>query len=275
MNSTKWTPEGVGMIKDIKKSILKKKVMLSFIIDSYAKYDKVFRYSHILIATTAPILLLVSQETAGSSSSPSTLSVVLGIIAAGMIKVKEYLKYDKVKETAKQQTVKYEQLYQRIEREMIKPDSKRQPEEDFIYWINREFNNIEMADPDLTASLKKKFLDTCKERGIPCDEDLDLLGDLFKSTVDVVVESAATQIQPDRQEPSNQSVPSIPPTLSIPLTISNSPEQKTNELPQRRMSTIRIRSVSDEVDRAQYKNMIETVDPKQDLKWAMDRLGSL
>jgi len=214
----------------------------------------------------------VSQETAGSSSSPSTLSVVLGIIAAGMIKVKEYLKYDKVKETAKQQTVKYEQLYQRIEREMIKPENKRQPEEDFIYWINREFNNIEMADPDLTASLKKKFLDTCKERGIPCDEDLDLLGDLFKSTVDVVVESAATQIQSDRQEPPNQPIPSIQSTLSIPLT---TPEQKTNELPQRRMSTIRIRSVSDEVDRAQYKTMIETVDPKQDLKWAMDRLGSL
>jgi hypothetical protein len=179
-----WSNITVQQIKLLKKAILKKKIMLGFVIDSYSKYDKIFRYLHILLAVCVFGLGVAEEIARDSTGSTSTVTIILSAAVVAMMKLKDYLNYDKIKESAKQQTIKYEQLYQRIEREMFKPNGKRQKEEDFLYWIGREYNGIEMADPELSHSMQKKFAELCKEKGIPYDSDLEALTVLLRDDED-------------------------------------------------------------------------------------------
>lgn len=233
MSSIIWSVENENSIRDIKKEILKKKIIMSFIINSYSKYDKIFRYIHLFIAAAVPVIGFASEEAAKNGSSSATnASIVLGSIVAIMIKIKDYLKFDKLATVSKQQTVKYEQLYVRIDREMAKPVHKRQAPDDFIYWIDREFNNIEMADPDFTESLKHQYIAACKDRGIPCDDDLDVLGHLINTTVvdhiehTVVDHIEHTIVTPTASHKVNTShtptvVDHMPPTMSLAMPLTD------------------------------------------------------
>ncbi len=156
---------------------------MNIIIESYSWYDKIFRYSHMTIALIAPAISFLDRMITGSAEQTSTVVLILGGIVAGMIKIKDYLKFDKLKDQAKQQTVKYQQLYQRIEREMRKPSQSRQNGEEFISWITRELSIIEIDDPELSQTLKNKYIDLCKSKGIPVDEDLEALSELFVHVV--------------------------------------------------------------------------------------------
>lgn len=166
-----WSAAGYKCINDIKKTILKKKIKLSFIINNYSLKDKVFKYVHIILAIATPVCALVEELT--NTVQGSTL--ILSLLVASMIKLRSHLKYSKIHTIAKEQTVKYKQLYDRIESELIKPIAKRQAEDDFIYWIIREHNNIEASDPELTASDTVAFKKICIEKKIPYDEDLQVL----------------------------------------------------------------------------------------------------
>jgi hypothetical protein len=84
----------------------------------------------------------------GSAERTSTIVVILSTIVAGMIKLKDYLKFDKLKDQAKQQTVKYQQLYQRIEKEMRKQLDTRQNGEEFISWVNQLSNFFIVIDDE-------------------------------------------------------------------------------------------------------------------------------
>jgi len=92
-----------------------------------------------------------------------------------MIKVKDFLKHGKIKDIGKRQIIKYRYLYEKIECEMIKDPNDRQNDDEFIYWISREYNHIEMNDPEITYKDKKKFHRECKIKNIPYDDDISLL----------------------------------------------------------------------------------------------------
>lgn len=184
--SLQWSAQGIHLVKDIKRSILKKKILMSFVIDSNSWYDKVFRYLHLILGIAAVVIGAVNQSL-GSNSSTSP--ILTGIVVV-MIKMKDYLKFEKIKDVAKRQTVKYEQLYQRIDREMLKPDDKRQLLDDFITLINREFNSISMEDPNISRSSRDKYINLCKANGIQYDEDLEALQELIKDK----------QAKPDNEE---------------------------------------------------------------------------
>jgi hypothetical protein len=166
-----WSTAGYKCIKNVKKNILKKKLKLSFIINNYSFKDKLFRYVHITIAILTPVFALIEELT--NTVTGSTL--VLSLLVATMIKLRSHLKYSKMHAVAKDQTLKYKQLYDRIESELIKPITKRQAEDDFIYWIVREHNNIEADDPELTNSDVSAFKQLCIDKKIPYDEDLQVL----------------------------------------------------------------------------------------------------
>lgn len=176
-----WTDAGKKEIADLKKCIIKKKIMLGFMIDGYAWWDRIFKYCHAALALCIPLISFIAKLSTTTNEELTTTVLVLSSIVAGMIKLKENLKFDKIVTLAQQQTVKYKQLYQRIEREMVKHEDRRQSEEDFLYWIKREYSGIEMADPELTHNMRKKFIALCKEKGIPFDEDMELLADLLQS----------------------------------------------------------------------------------------------
>ena len=265
-----WSEGVIEAIKDTKKTILKKKVILNIIIESYSWYDRIFRYSHMTIALVAPLISFLDQMINNTVENTSTAVLVLSSIVAGMIKLKDYLKFDKLKDQAKQQTIKYQQLYQRIEREMRKTESIRQNEEEFISWITRELSIIEVDDPDLPQSLKEKYIQLCKARGIPYDEDLEALGELFAAKVQIVVEQAADQYAVDQ---------SLKMHVQQPINMQEDPhnDQKDPNIDHKTMykTLKKQRSPSDEADRQEYREKVKTLDTAQDLNWAIERLNGL
>lgn len=265
-----WSEGVIEAINDTKKTILKKKVILNIIIESYSWYDRIFRYSHMTIALVAPLISFLDQMINNTVENTSTAVLVLSSIVAGMIKLKDYLKFDKLKDQAKQQTIKYQQLYQRIEREMRKAESIRQNGEEFISWITRELSIIEVDDPDLPQSLKEKYIQLCKARGIPYDEDLEALGELFAAKLQIVVEQAVDQYAVDQ---------TLKMHVPQPINMQEDPhnDQKDPNIDHKTMyKTLRKqRSPSDEADRQEYREKIKTLDTAQDLNWAIERLNGL
>lgn len=288
-----WTESGKQQIIDLKKMIVKKKIMLGFMIDDYSLLDRRFRYVHTALATSIPLISFINEMVTGNTDQTAMVTLVLSGIVAGMIKIKDTLKFGKIVVIAQQQTVKYKQLYQRIEREMNKHESKRESEESFIYWVNREYNNIEMADPELTHNMKKKFIELCKAKGIPYDEDMEalnnLLGDVTQELTQVVVQKATEELanavvtyadveretKKEVKEEVKEAKLSSNVTVVEEVKKEKSTEKTTPEQHQRRMSTIRIRSTSDEVDRKQYKETMKAFNPTEDMQWALDRLTDI
>lgn len=304
-NTILWTESGKKQVNEMKKMIIKKKIMLGFMIDNYAQWDRYFRYLHTSLAVMIPLISFTNKMYSGDTEQTSTTTLVLSGIVAGMIKIKDTLKFGKVVTLAQQQTVKYKGLYKRIEDEMFKRDSKRQTEEDFIYWIGREYNNIEMADPELSHNMKKKFIDLCKAKGIPYDEDIDSMTAMLRDTtadvvqeltevvVQKVTESIADRMVTDREvddkvkeikdqeikvqsvntaQPVNTSNPAQPVQTSNTSNLANTanPAQLTTS-----HSAIRLRSASDEKERTEFKETMKTFNPTEDMQWAMDRLADM
>ncbi len=352
-----WTSTGLSAINRIKRSILKKKILLSFIIDNYSKYDKLFRYFHMFIAITTPTLGVISRIVEATNNDASTVTLILSSIVAIMIKLKDYLKFDKIKESSKQQTIKYEQLYQRIEREILKPLNDRQTEEQFLYWINREYNNIEMADPDISHSIKEKYIQFCQDNKIPYDNDLDMLQSLISASVDIVIDKindiTDEKINSDQKREDNILTDTLNEdkikmnkmfNMGSAKEKDNTVEEKDNTVKEKDntveekdntvkekdniieekdntvkekdniieekdntveekdntktvdMYTVKLNSIkehnkhnlnenikfynrsrspSDERDKQDYKQKIQTLDTRKDLEWAIDRLNSL
>jgi hypothetical protein len=75
-------------------------------------------------------------------------TLILSVVVVCMLKLRNHLRYGKIRDIAKDQTVKYKMLYDHIDNELNKPLSKRQSIDDFLYWIVREHNNIAAATAD-------------------------------------------------------------------------------------------------------------------------------
>lgn len=255
-----WSEATLTRIKEIKKAILKKKILLSIVIENYTRLNKIFKYLHMTIALSTPAISLFD----------SNVTLILSSIVAGMIKLKDYLKFDKIRELAKQQTIKYEQLYQRIERELNKKEDDRQIEDEFIYWITREFNHIELADPEVSHGIKKKFIDKCQELKIPYDEDIELLQILiktddqkhpdYKNTTQHLPEN---KDQVDKQDPIRQ-IASQPDTI----------QQSHSDSKSRSVSYISVCQEAPETKR-DYQEKIKTYNVNNDLNLTLQRLNDL
>lgn len=205
METKDWSPVVKNKIHEIKTTILKRKVALNFIIDSYGWWDKAYRWAHMSIAVIGPFIAVLNASTENNEAM-KVINIVSGCIVAGMIKAKEYILFDKIRDMAKEQTTKYSQLYDRIEREMIKPIDKRQTEDDFIYWINREFSHIEVADPELSYSDREKVKKLFDSLNIPFDEDIDALKLLLQqdpTKIEIVIEPPSRPNDPHSDKPND------------------------------------------------------------------------
>lgn len=287
-----WTKKSNIIINNIKRTILMKKIMLNFMIDNYSKYDKIFRYVHMSIAALTPTIATINTIAATNENQSNTVTLILSSLVAAMIKIKDYLKFDKIKDLAKQQTIKYEQLYQKIEREMLKSPDKRQTEEDFIYWINREFNNIEISDPDISQSLKHKYIKFCKDNNIPFDNDIDSLQILIHNQNEqnnpaTHANNTATNANIHNLNAKNKVLENCN-TDDITVIEYNTDNSELNidpyEYKQSNTNSsidttqefsIRNRSLSDENNKKEYKQKIQQLDVDKDLNWALERLNTI
>jgi hypothetical protein len=257
---------------DLKIKILKKKILGNFIIESYANIDRLYRYVHMGFAISAPLISLIDFAVTGEGNATFSASLILSAVVAGMVKIKDHMKFDKIRDIAKHQNLRYEKLYKHIETESIKQQT---PEREFIYWINRAYIDIEQMDPELPTKDKAKFLKFLADNNIKWDFDTDKLSDLQQMH----------QIQ--NIEPSNQ--PSTQPlgqSLGYPLrqiTALNNTFESNQPLGQPLGQTFsqtlsqqpsQITALNSTFEPSQTLS-IDTYNTTDDIKIAIDRLNSL
>jgi hypothetical protein len=182
MDNVIWSNYAIKKIKETKKLILHKKIMMSFIVENYSFIDKIIKYT-LIISATMPIILnliisFLEKINTNDNNSINITIIILNLIVVGLIKFKEMSKFDKLKDLGKDQSIKYTQLYDKLERELVNRESKLS-ENEFLYWLSREYGNIELNDPDISFSLKSKFIENCKKKGIIIDDDYKILQDLL------------------------------------------------------------------------------------------------
>jgi hypothetical protein len=267
-----WSKEGLIAIRDIKKNILKKKIALNILIDNYSKYDRLFRYIHLFIAIVTPIINFLAEVSPDNTSTYTTMALVLSIIVAGLIKVKEMIKYDKVKEQAKQQTVKYQQLFQRIERELRSHENSGQREEEFITWISRELSIIEIDDIDLPPSMKLQYIEICKTHGIPYDDDLDQLVELMAKA-----DHVSEYKEPEKEtRPKPVDMPTNAAANAAVNTVPDAPVDAPVNTPVNAAANAAANAVANiQEKKKQYQEQIKTLNTREDLRWVAERLNAL
>jgi hypothetical protein len=164
-------------LQNISKLIIKKKILLNFVITNYTWKDKVFNWVHIILAIVAPILSLSQEKNCNDTQSFS--SVVISFIVASLIKIKDYVKYDKIRDTAKKQNILYKELYDKIEFKILSLKKSHDNSEEeilaFFKEVKKEYSTIEKSDPDIKDSDKEKYIIECKKLGIEYIDDIDIL----------------------------------------------------------------------------------------------------
>ena len=138
---------------DIKTKILIKKITVNFIINSYANTSRLYRFIHMGLAITAPLITLIDYAVTGDVNATFSTSLILSAVVAGMVKIKDHLKFDKIGNIAKHQSLRYERLYKHIEAE----EARHANSPDFVYWVTRAFNDISHSDPELPERDREKL----------------------------------------------------------------------------------------------------------------------
>jgi hypothetical protein len=190
-------------VNNVKSTILRKKILMTFLVDDFAFYDKISK--NILIAAAAlPVLLgvisSVLQKLAALENRANTDGVIIDIViiilnavVIGLIKLKESFKYDKYKEAAKEQSIRYSQLYDKIENDF---HNEEQTEDNFLYWMSREYGMVEMNDPEVSVTQRRKFEAECARRNIPYEDDVTALQNLtIDGSADDSVANSTTTLE--------------------------------------------------------------------------------
>lgn len=278
------TQVGQEHILNIKKSILKKKIMLSVIIDSYSFRSTILRWTINLIGATSPAISGLDRIITGNTNATSTATIVIGAIVLGLFQLSSYLQFDQIRDVAKTQSYKYTQLYERVLREETKTVDKRQAEEDFIYWINREYNSIEVNDPELSITEKEKYKSILADKNIPEDDDLEALQILVEKSRASESNGVSPRVDytSEHEEKTNVTYNSnINNKQNNYTTESIDNNSKNMEIKQVKFekaiqqSTNPLSPVPDRKTKLTYQNTIKKMDPFVERAAALERLANL
>jgi hypothetical protein len=179
-------------MNDIKTKILIKKITVNFIIDSYANISRWYRYIHMGFAITAPLITLIDYAATGDVNATFSTSLILSAVVAGMVKIKDHMKFDKIRDIAKHQSLRYERLYKHIEAE----EAKHAASPDFLYWITRAFNDISHMDPELPAKDREKLNNFLIAHKIEIQTDIQRLQGAIEAPPATPQESGHTGVLP-------------------------------------------------------------------------------
>lgn len=266
-------------IKKLQSNILKKKLFMNFIISVNEKYDMLFRIVSWSFILTTPVLTLAIQLGADAGAI-GKIVLITSTLSASLMKLKSLLNFERIIESAKSQNIKYGRLYQKIEEERIK--TQKQSEDEFIYWIMREFNNFELNDPDVSYRNRNKFVEKCKAQGITIDEDLEMLlmteKDMFKNAsrdVAVATSQTSTIVNIDSLAmAANGAMAANATALSDNATAatSNTVAQSTSGKSQ---SYTRHTLTPRQIELAEYNDSVKRYNNRADLQWTRERLAEV
>ena len=232
-------------VKHLKRLLLKKKILMSVVVDHYSKTNDIIKWITWISILLTPLLTLLSTIYINASGDINKVLLITSTIAAGVVKIKNYMNIDQYISSAKAQSIKYEKLYQKIDLENAKPANKKQSEDDFIYWITREFNSIEMNDPEISYNIKMRYITECKRNNISYDEDIAML-----RSIDVD--------QNTKKQVSGLELPGPSSNLDI-----------ENQTP------TSIRSNEDVQNIIDYKANYKIYNNQQNINWTIERLNNL
>jgi hypothetical protein len=169
-------------IKRVKVFILRRKIMLNFLVSLYRKWDRVFKIFQLLAAAAAPCVGLYEKSAKNSGSEGAGIaSAVLGFIVTLTVALRKFIVFDELQNTAKEQTIRYSQLLARIDLESAGSKDPERLLEDVL----REYGSIRVNDPVLSADDRESFQKYCIENGIPPDEDLEQIRELLNDSIDI------------------------------------------------------------------------------------------
>ncbi len=167
-----WSADANEKIRGIQLKILKRKIMLNMLINRYSLKSKLFRWCQKIIASLA-VFLGFLQYVFQQLEIGGTIAFGATIVYNILLHIRDYVTYDRTRDVAKEQNVKYQELYEEIDNECIKNPDQKQREHDFINWINRSYEAIYASDPDLTQTEQLMFEELCKKHNIVVDDDLN------------------------------------------------------------------------------------------------------
>jgi hypothetical protein len=170
-------------IKKIKIFILRRKIMLNFLVSLYRKWDRIFKVFQLLAAVAAPSVGLYEQSAGGTGEKTmGVASAVLGFIVTLTVALRKFIVFDELQNTAKEQTIRYSQLLARIDLEGAREESNM---DRLLVDILREYSSIRINDPVLSADDREAFQKYCIENRIPPDEDIEQIRELLEEKSDV------------------------------------------------------------------------------------------
>jgi hypothetical protein len=279
-------------LKDIKAFILERKILLNILNEEYIKYSNLARILHVIFVLIPPVVSLVDLLL--GECNDGLVTVVFGVSIVIIMKLREIFNYKRLQEQTKEQSVKYRQLYNRIKEEEDKVQEKRQNDETFIYWIVREYNNIQLNDPDIPMRINEKFIILCKEHNIEWNSDINILekllndfsSPLVQSPIQSPIQSPRRRIEEldkheldkhelDKHELDKHDTPIIE-NKNIDLNKMRPIQANNNEIIIS-LDKLKVRRLSHMLEKSEreYKFLSNNANFKDDTQWTITRLKNL
>lgn len=142
------------------KKILERKLLMSFLIQRYEKYDKYIGRLSYFLGTISGTLAAINNF--APDGVISVANIVSSAITLACFKVRESLAYAKIIINAKESVVKYQELYEKIMASLS--------DEDFDPF-NKEFAQIKDFEPIVDHSIVFEYQEYCRKEKITTSID--------------------------------------------------------------------------------------------------------
>ena len=225
----------------------RKKIQISAIISIYYIYTLLYKIVQFLFGLLTLIPAIIDIIYPDDGNNNTRIIIVGSIISLLEPIIHEKFNYESNRQQAKQQAIKYRDMYQRLET-LLSETSQTET----LHDIKKELQLLELDDIDMDYFIRMRYEKICKESNIPIDDDVDNLIDLLNKKKNPVFKLTAHTIE----------------------NINNETELKNTNLDDTQVSSsprVKPRTLS----KANYKKDLATYKSNDDLDWALERLATV
>lgn len=151
---------------ELLKKILERKLLMSFLIKHYEKYNKYLGRLSYFLGSLSSVFATLSKIY-DNESAISTALVASSVVTLACFKIKESLAYTKIIVNGKESVIKYQDLYDKIAAEQTKgnPFQTQEPDDDFATHY-REYQQIKDFEPIVEHNIMAEYQEYCKNQHI-------------------------------------------------------------------------------------------------------------
>lgn len=152
---TPFKPEKNMKRLELLKKILERKLLMSFLIKHYEKYNKYLGRLSYFLGSLSSVFATLSKIY-DNESAISTALVASSVVTLACFKIKESLAYTKIIVNGKESVIKYQDLYDKIAAEQT----------DNLYEYRREYQQIKDFEPIVEHNIMAEYQEYCKNQHI-------------------------------------------------------------------------------------------------------------